>query len=79
MRQRTGCHRPRRPREFRANINVYARRQRRRIVERADANEEQLLNTAVDAPDRYPAEGAAIDRLWAAAGSRHWDRLGIAG
>lgn len=49
------------PGELGANIDVHVRRQRRRFVKRADADEAKLRNAAVDAPYCYLAGGAAID------------------
>src|SRR4029077_9088354 len=62
-----------------ANVDVHVGRQRPWIVKSADSDEEQLADVAVDAPHRYPAGGAPIDLVWAAAVSRHCDRFGIAG
>jgi hypothetical protein len=43
------------------------------------SDEEQFMNTAVDAPDSYLAGRAAIDMVWASAVSRYRDRFGITG
>src|SRR5262252_7783753 len=67
------------PGELRANIDVHVRRQRRRFVKRADADEAKLRNAAVDAPYCYLAGGAAIDFVRTAAVGRHCDWLRIAG
>src|SRR5262245_8358652 len=55
------------------------RRQRRRFVERADADEAKLRNATVNAPYCYLAGGAAMDFVRTAAVSRHCDWFWIAG
>src|SRR5436309_2913745 len=53
-------------------------RQRRGIVERADANKAQLGTAAVIAPQGRLADGAAMDVMRAAAVGGHGDDLEIA-
>ena len=67
------------PRQLRANVNVHVRRQRRRIVERADANEAQLVGATIVTPDRRLAGRTAMDDVRPAAVGRYTDRFGAAG
>src|SRR5262245_55058284 len=70
--------RQRHPRNLRADIDVHVRRQRRRIVERADADEAQRGQPAVFAPDRRATIRAAIDQVRAPAIGGHRHGTGIA-
>src|SRR5258705_11870878 len=64
------------PRKLRLGVDVYVRRDARRLVESASAYEPEL-GPPVLAEDGHLAVGAAVDALCAAAVSRHIDRLRI--
>ena len=59
------------PGQLRPRVDVHIRRQRRRIVERTDADEAQLCQAAVLAPDRRAAIGTAKDPMRPATVGRH--------